>query len=111
MNIWFSLLISLFLTTLVSFATPLIIAGLILTVLAVASHLPEIAVFGEACYTQVWNFLSTFGDGSGIEGIMTIALVFGIVGFLFESLNFYRYQILISQPAVKTIQQHSKLNM
>jgi hypothetical protein len=100
MNIWVSLLISLLLTTIVGFATPIIVCGLILSLLAIASHLPEIAVFGQSCYEQVWCFLSMFGNGSGREGIVTIALTCGFVGFLFESLNFYRYQTLISQPVV-----------
>lgn len=100
MNIWFSLLISLLLTTLVSFTTPMLIFGLILSSLAIISHLPEVAMFGQACYTQVWSFLIMFGNGSGGEGILTIGLTCGVVGFLFESLNFYRYQTLISQPII-----------
>lgn len=100
MKIWFSLLISLLLTTLVGFATPIIICGVVLTFLAMASHLPEIAILGNYCYTQVWCFLTMFGNGSGGQGIITIALTFGFVGFLFESLNFYRYQTLISQPVI-----------
>lgn len=100
MNVWFSLLISLLLTTIVGFATPLIIGGLILSVLAIASNLPEIAMFGKDCYLQVWYFLRMFGNGSGTQGLVTIALACGFVGFLFESLNFYRYRTLIIQPVV-----------
>lgn len=110
MNIWFSLLISLLLTSIVSFATPLLICGVILSMLAVASHLPEIAIFAKGCYEQVWYFLSMFGEGSGSKGIMTIALTCGFVGLLFESLNFYRYQTLIIQTATKSI-QNSKIKM
>jgi hypothetical protein len=84
----------------VSFAIPIIICTLILSLLAIASHLPEIAVLGQTCYHQIWCFLGMFGNGSGREGIITIGLTCGFVGFLFESLNFYRYQILISQPIV-----------
>lgn len=98
MNIWFSLLISLSLTTLVGFVAPMIIFGGILSLLAIATHIPQFSMIGEICYNQVWYFLSTFGNGSGSGGILTISLACGFVGFLFEALNFYRYQTLIIQP-------------
>jgi hypothetical protein len=100
MNIWFSFLISLLLTTMVSFVMPIILCGLILISLAIASYLPGIAVIGKACYPQVWAFLNMFGNGSVGEGILILALTCGIAGFLFEALNFYRYQTLINQPVV-----------
>lgn len=98
MNIWLSLFFSLFLTTLVSFAVPVVFCTAILAGLIVLSHLPLISIWGESLYEQVWNFLAVFGEGSGSIGILTIALTCSIVGFLFESLNFYRYRILIKQP-------------
>lgn len=100
MNIWFSLLISLLLTSMVSFIVPTVICGLILITLAMASHLPEFSIFWETCYNGVWNFLMTFGNGSGSEGILTIGLTCGCVGCLFEALNFYRYQTLINQSFI-----------
>lgn len=98
MNIWLSLFFSLSLTTLVSFATPVIFCTLILSSLALVSHVPIINIWGENLYEQVWNFLAVFGEGSSTIGILTIAKTFAIAGFLFESLNFYRYRILIKEP-------------
>lgn len=98
MNIWLSLFFSLFLTTLVSFAVPVVFCTAILASLVVLSHIPLIGIWGTNLYEQVWNFLAVFGEGSGTIGILTIALTCAIVGFLFESLNFYRYRILIKQP-------------
>lgn len=97
MNIWLSLFFSLFLTTLVSFAVPVVVCTAILASLVVLSHLPLIGIWGTNLYEQVWNFLAVFGEGSSTIGIITIALTCAIVGFLFESLNFYRYRILIKQ--------------
>ncbi|MGI0482542.1 hypothetical protein ACN4EE_17385 [Geminocystis sp. CENA526] len=98
MNIWLSLFFSLFLTTLVSFAVPVVFLTTMLAGLLVVSHVPLIGVWGENLYEQIWNFLAVFGEGSGSIGILTIAVTCSIVGFLFESLNFYRYRILIKQP-------------
>ena len=101
MNMWFSFLISLLLTTMVSFITPIILCGLILMSLASATHFPGIAVIGKVCYPQVRTFLNMFGNGSVREGILIIAITCGFAGFLFEALNFYRYQTLINQSVVK----------
>jgi hypothetical protein len=98
MNIWLSLFFSLSLTTLVSFATPVIFCTLILGCLALVSHFPIINIWAENFYEQLWNFLAIFGEGSGSIGILIIAVTCAIAGFLFESLNFYRYRILIKQP-------------
>ncbi len=105
MNMWFSLLTSLLLTTVVGFAIPLLFCSLGLSVLALMAHLPEIATFGKICYEEVLSFFVMFGNGSASEGIVIIALTGGFVAFLFESLNFYRYRLLINQPIT-----HSNLN-
>lgn len=98
MSMWFCFLTSLLLTTFVSFLTPIIISTLLLTILGLAAHVPVIETFAVQFYQQIWQLLITFGDGSGISGILTISLVCAVAGFLFESLNFYRYQILVDQP-------------
>ncbi len=99
MNIWLPLFFSLSLTTLVSFATPVILFIFILGFMAVVSHLPLINIWGEKVYEQVCNFLALFGEGSGSIGILTIALTCAIAGLLFESFNFYRrYRVLSKQP-------------
>ncbi|BAQ65465.1 hypothetical protein [Geminocystis sp. NIES-3709] len=98
MNIWLSLFSSLFLTTLVSFTTPVLFSTVILASLRVISHIPLLNVWGENVYEQIWNFLAIFGEGSGSIGILTIGFTCAIAGFLFESLNFYRYRILIKHP-------------
>ncbi len=95
---WLSFLFSLILTTLVGFATPVIICVLILVSLSLCVYIPALGLLAQRAYEQVWNFLTVFGDGSGSMGILTIGFACGIVAFLFEALNFYRYQTLVHQP-------------
>ncbi len=96
MNILFSFLTSLLLTTLVSFAVPLIAIITLCSVLTILSHVSFFSVCADQCYRQLWSFLMMFGEGSGTNGILTISTVAGIAGLLFESLNFYRYRILFN---------------
>lgn len=98
MNMWVSLITSLLLTTLISFATPLVVIVLSLAILAVVSYFPLVDGFADQLAQQIWYFLMTFGEGSGTMGILVISVVASIAGFLFESLNFYRYQILVNHP-------------
>lgn len=95
---WLSLLLSLLLTTLVSFALPIIFFTVVLAGLAMTAHFPIISDFSNGVYGQIWQFLAIFGEGSGIFGLLTIAFTCAIAGFLFESLNFYRYRLLRNQP-------------
>lgn len=96
MNILFSFITSLLLTTLVSFAAPIIIIIVLFAFLTVASHVSFMGIYADECYRQLWSFLMMFGEGSGTNGILTISVVAGIAGLLFESLNFYRFQILFN---------------
>ncbi|AFZ48603.1 hypothetical protein Cyast_2660 [Cyanobacterium stanieri PCC 7202] len=98
MNMWLSFLFSLLLTSLVSFATPIIICVLILVSFYLMAYVPALGFLGEAGYEHTWNFLTVFGDGSGSMGMLIIGATCAIVGFLFEALNFYRYQTLIHHP-------------
>jgi hypothetical protein len=105
MNIWLSLISSLLLTTFVSIATPLALILIILGFLTLGSYFPLTELLAEQGFQQVWHFLMMFGEGSGTVGILTISLVAGIAGFLFEALNFYRYQILLNHPDVTWLTQ------
>lgn len=115
MNIWLSLLVSLILTTSVAFAFPIILLTSLLAGLGILSHVSLIAPWVHEIYSQIWSFLAIFGDGSGIFGILTLAFACGVAGFLFESLNFYRYRLLINQSRqqpwqkVKPIEVISKI--
>lgn len=92
MNILHSLMFSLLVTAFVSFATPLIVVGAVLAVLSLLSYIPAFSLWGQGGATQVMDFLSTFGNGYALEGIIIIALTCSFVGGLFDLSNFYRYQ-------------------
>ncbi|MGY6530682.1 MAG: hypothetical protein ACXITR_12240 [Cyanobacterium sp.] len=98
MNMWLSFFFSLLLTSLVSFATPIIISVLILVSFYLMAYIPALGFLAEKGYEHTWNFFTVFGDGSGSMGILTIGATCAVVGFLFEALNFYRYQTLVHQP-------------
>jgi len=94
MNILHSLMFSLLVTAFVSFTTPLIVVGIVLAVLSMLSYIPAFSLWGQGGATHVIAFLSTFGNGYAVEGIMIIGLTCSFVGGLFDLSNFYRYQNL-----------------
>ena len=98
MELWLSLLFSLMLTSFVSFAIPIVFCFVSLGILNLICHLNNVlGLWGNLIYEQVWNFLAVFGEGSAWTGILVISVVSAVAGFIFESLNFYRYQTLIEK--------------
>ena len=97
MNVLLALLVSLILTSLVSFAIPIVSCFSILGSLYLISRVDVIGLWGLSAYENTWQFFAIFGEGSPWIGILTIAFAAAFVGFIFESLNFYRYQILIDR--------------
>lgn len=96
MRILNNLLVSLLVTALISFSTPVVLFGLILGALLIVSHIPGIAMLGEAGAIQILNFLAVFGSGQPLTGVIILGLVGSLVGGLFDIFNFYRYQSLRS---------------
>ena len=87
-------LCSLLLTTLVSFAAPIILVGTMLATLSVASYIPGLTFLGQTGATQILEFLAVFGSSYPVQGILTIGFACGLVGGLFDMYNFYCYQNL-----------------
>jgi hypothetical protein len=87
-------LLSLILTALISFSAPIILVGIIFTTLFAVSYFPGLIEFGHAGACQVIDFLSIFGSGNPIQGIITIGLTTALVGSLFDLFNLYLYQNL-----------------
>lgn len=84
-----SLLRSLLFSTILSFAIPLIAVGGILGTLYTASYVPGIACVGQIGATQIVRFLSVFGSGYPVQGILIIGGTFAVAGSLFDLFNFY----------------------
>ena len=62
--------------------------------LGVISCVPGLDSVGQAGTTQILQFLATFGSGCPFQGVMTIGSACSIVGALFDTYAFYRYQSL-----------------
>lgn len=83
---------SLFLTALLSFMTPLLLLGGVLASLLAVSYIPGIGEFGQFGEAQLLTFLSIFGDGYPLQGMLTIGVTCSTVAGLFDVFNFYLYQ-------------------
>ena len=109
MNVLVSLFFSLVLTSLVGFSIPIVLAVILLGSLSLISHLDVLAIWADIAYRHICLFLATFGEGSPWNGVMMIAAVCAVVGLLFESFNFYRYQLLIDQNLPSSCLQKQRL--
>ncbi|BAT52992.1 unknown protein [Nostoc sp. NIES-3756] len=94
MNIFTNFLRSLVLTIIFSFAAPLCLIGGVLLFLSLGGYVPFLGGITEAIANTIFNFLSIFGSGSALHGILVICLTCSFVGALFDIYVYYRYQIL-----------------
>ncbi|MBW4576519.1 MAG: hypothetical protein KME08_14685 [Aphanothece sp. CMT-3BRIN-NPC111] len=94
MSIFPSFLRSLFLTTILSFAAPILLVGGGLAVVSLVGYIPGLAAMGQAGVAQILQFLATFGTGCPLQGILVIGWTCSFVGGLFDTYAFYRYQSL-----------------
>lgn len=91
-----NLMRSLLLTTLLSFTTPIILVGVLLTIVSGIGYLPGLTDLSQIFASQILEILAVFGSGCPIQGILVIGSAWGMVGCLFELYNFYLYQDLRS---------------
>ena len=80
---------SLIMTSFMSFLVPLLMIGCLIVMLALISYVPGLAVMSQASTMQILQVLATFGNGDAISGAVVIALVFMLVGALFDTYNFH----------------------
>ncbi|HIK05788.1 MAG TPA: hypothetical protein IGS40_13930 [Trichormus sp. M33_DOE_039] len=85
---------SLVLAMIFSFVTPLIFIGGVLLFVGVSGYIPLLQELAAISATGILNFLTVFGSGSILNGILVISLTCGFVGGLFDTYVYYRYQIL-----------------
>lgn len=85
---------SLLLTTVFSFAAPILLIGGIGACLYTIGYLPGMAAISQAGAEQIWSFLATFGSGQPIQGLVAIGLTCSLVGALFDAYVFYWEQIM-----------------
>lgn len=85
---------SLLLTSIFSFLAPILLIGAILVGLTALSYVPYLEAIAPAGVEQVSRFLAVFGSGSSPRGVLLIGTVCSLVGMLFDTYAFYRYQNL-----------------
>ncbi len=94
MSILPSYLRSLLLTIIFSFITPMLLVGGILFSISLLSYIPGWQAMAQATDEQILQFLATFGSRSPFRGLVVIGLTCSLVGALFDTYAFYRYQHL-----------------
>lgn len=85
---------SLILTILLCFVAPIVLVTALFAALGVISYVPGLETLGQTGTTQMLQFLAVFGSGCPFQGVMTIGSTCSLVGALFDTYAFYRYQSL-----------------
>jgi len=94
MSILPNFLRSLLLTIIFSFVAPMLLVGGGLVGVSVISYIPGLQTTGQAIVAQLVQFLATFGSGNPFRGLVVISMTCSLVGALFDTYAFYRYQNL-----------------
>ncbi len=94
MSISFSFLRSLILAATLSFVIPVVLLGLLLLAMLLLGMVPFLTTSSQLALAQMLHFLSTFGNGDVVEGVLVIGTVGSVVGVLFDSFVFYQRQYL-----------------
>ncbi len=88
---WMQILRSLILTAIVSFLIPLGLIGSVVGIVLAMGHLALVTHFSQLMLQRIFHFLSTFGGGDVLEGIVIIGLASSVVGTLFDAFTSFRY--------------------
>lgn len=70
----------------------MLLVGAVLLSIFLIGYIPGLQGYACAIAQQVLQFLATFGTGSPLHGLVVIALTCSLVGALFDTYAFYRYQ-------------------
>ncbi len=71
----------------------LLLGGGLLSVFLL-SYFPGLQGMSQVIASALLQFLATFGSGSSFRGLVVIGLTCSLVGALFDTYAFYRYQNL-----------------
>jgi hypothetical protein len=94
MIIFTNFLRSLLLTIVFCFIAPMILMGVIFASLFTFAHFPGLRELSHAIANQILLFLSVFGSGVPLRGLIVISLTCSFVGGLFDTYVHYRHIIL-----------------
>jgi hypothetical protein len=96
MSILPNLLRSLLITGIFTFLAPALLVGAIWIIFFLIGWFPPLDMISQMGIEQLINFLKVFGSGSAGRGVLIISFVCSLVGILFDTYTFYRYQKLNS---------------
>lgn len=94
MSILSNFLRSLLLSIILSFVAPLLLAGVLIASTSLIAYVPGMQGIASALANHILQFLTAFGSGSSWHGLLVISLTCSLVGGLFDTYAFYRYQNL-----------------
>lgn len=94
MSILPNFLRSLALTVFLCFVAPFAVVAVFLALLTGIGYIPGFETVGSSGTDQLLQFLAVFGSGCAFQGIMVMGFTCGLVGALFDTYSFYRYQML-----------------
>jgi hypothetical protein len=94
MSILPNFLRSLILTIFLSFVAPIVVVIALLTVFSGIGHVPGLETIGQTSTGELFKFLAVFGSGCPVQGVIVIGSTCSLVGALFDTYAFYRYQSL-----------------
>ncbi len=80
---------SLLLAALASFLAPIVLFGTVWLGMQLWAYLPGVGGLGLAGNHHITGFLTVFGSGSPLAGMLIIAMVCALVGTLFDTYAFY----------------------
>ena len=94
MSILPNFLRSLILTIFLSFIAPIVVVTVLLAGFSAIGYVPGFETIGKTVIGQLSQFLTVFGSGCPVQGIVVISSTCSLVGGLFDTYAFYRYQSL-----------------
>ncbi len=77
-----------------SFAAPVILIGCAIGFFSIIGYIPGFLELSDRAIFYILEFLTVFGAGKPLQGLITLGITVSIVGILLDILNFYRYQSL-----------------
>jgi hypothetical protein len=84
---------SLSLAVLLSFFAPMLLVSGSLASTWLLTCIPGFGAIGQIPTNMLLAFLDTFGGGCALQGMLTIGLVCGFVGALFDIYAFYSFRL------------------
>lgn len=83
---------SLFVSTLLSFLAPVIGVASLFALAVGIRYIPDLEWIGQVGMQQIGDFLSIFGSGNPVHGVVIIGVAFSLVGGLFDTFALYQHQ-------------------